>query len=265
MLGFVYLQNELDSNQFFINRLLGAAATKGITAKVIDVTSALSHLGTEDTAVVRTHNPLLAQALEASGVRVLNPSPIAILGNDKLRLATWCHTHGIPHPTTRPASQWWREPRLECVLKPRYGHGGKGVQLTEVPRLACTDQWIIQSYMPEAREDFRSWILGNEIVATLKRTAPPGDFRTNISVGATARVAPIPNGVRELTTRVMRLLPVGYYGIDIAVGIDGPAVIEIEDTVGARSLYSLNICDPASLLIEWIVSSASPTTHEASS
>jgi len=258
MLGLVYHPRDREANQFFIDRLFKRASVKGLTPRILAPRSAITQLGAGDTAVVRTRDPLLAQTLESHGVRVVNPSPLARLGNDKLCLATWCQTHDIAHPRTKPASQWWRNPDRDTVLKPRYGHGGHGVSRNQMPLLAGTDYWIIQTYLPEACTDYRSWILGRAPFATLMRTARPGDFRTNVSTGATARVACIPPEVSDLAKRVAGLLPEGYYGIDITVGPHGPVVIEIEDTVGARSLYALNVCDPASLVIDWIASTTAP-------
>ncbi|MHB8189725.1 MAG: ATP-grasp domain-containing protein [Ferrimicrobium sp.] len=255
MLGIVYDPADLVKNQFFADRLVASATSHNTEAKLITSDQITNNLDQNSVVLLRSRDPKVRRALHLLGCTVINHDNLALIGNDKLALARWCMRANIPHPQTVPSSQWWRLPNEEVVTKPRFGHGGVGVQRHTHPaggRASLSDAVVIQTFLNGANSDLRAWVLGDAIIAWVRRHNPT-DFRSNLSQGAIATPASPSHAVHELAERLRQHLPEGFYGIDIIEAPDGPILMEIEDVVGSRALYRLGIADPADLLIRWIL------------
>ncbi len=72
----------------------------------------------------------------------------------------------------------------------------------------------IQEYLPMDR-DIRVVVIGNRVVHAYWRIAPADDFRTNVAVGGTVKLDPVPRAALELALDTARKCRWDDVGIDI--------------------------------------------------
>jgi glutathione synthase/RimK-type ligase-like ATP-grasp enzyme len=201
--------------------------------------------------VARTRDLALRRWLEQRVPTVLNSSLVALIGNDKLAASRWLNAHHLPAPRAIPASLELDDLLLrERVLKPRFGHGGVGVQRLPArsPTPLALDHWLVEPMYAGATRVLRAYVVGSRIAAWTERVATDG-LAANVHRGATARLVEPEAGALALAERVRGLLGEGYYGIDIFAHEGAWLVNEVEDVVGARVLRA-NGMDVVGLVVE---------------
>ncbi len=137
--------------------------------------------------------------LAALGVTVLNPRRTLVAAHDKLATASVLNAADLPHPRTVHIAPWLELPELEppLVLKPRFGSWGEDV-------IRCDDEEGVERGLAILRErawyaatgalaqklvaprgyDLRMVVAGGRVVGAVKRVAAPGEWRTNVALGA---------------------------------------------------------------------------------
>jgi gamma-F420-2:alpha-L-glutamate ligase len=139
------------------------------------------------------------------------------------------------------------------VIKAADGHGGAQVFQTqesfEIIRHGIgSSDFVIQPFVEGPGRDVRVYVIGNEIVGAVERTAVAGGFRSNFSLGGSVKNYALRDADIRLVDKVCRLFSFGMAGIDFIVDKNNDFVFnEIEDVVGARMLYE---CNPDVKLLE---------------
>jgi RimK family alpha-L-glutamate ligase len=195
--------------------------------------------------------------LSASGVSVVNPPAALISAHDKLVTARALRRAGLPHPETRPLTAW-DEP-VECgsfplVVKPRFGSWGRDVML-------CRDRdeldlsleqlsrrpWfrshggLVQELIPPLGHDLRLVVAGGCVVGAIKRVARPGEWRTNVALGATREPVVPPPIACELAVAAASAIGGDLVGVDLLpLGPGRYIVLEINAAVDFTSEYSVD-------------------------
>ena len=132
----------------------------------------------------------------------------------------------LPHPATRvfygnrqkrSITEYFPFPFIGKI--PRGSAMGRGVFLIKNRNeldsyLALTDVAYIQQYIPVER-DMRIVVIGDQIVHAYWRIAAPNEFRTNVSLGGTISLDPIPESALELARYTARSCHWDDVGIDI--------------------------------------------------
>jgi tetrahydromethanopterin:alpha-L-glutamate ligase len=87
------------------------------------------------------------------------------------------------------------------------------------------------------------------VAAAMSRTAPDGEFRTNICLGGNARAIRPRAEVARIAVSATRALGLVYAGVDLidrgGDGAEGPTVIEVNGTPSWRALLDASGCDMA--------------------
>jgi [lysine-biosynthesis-protein LysW]--L-2-aminoadipate ligase len=246
------------------NLRLAAAAPRGTRSFVIAPDDALRELESTDVALGRIDvRPTLdgidrgvwhLNQLEARGVPVLNP-PLALrLAHDKLATAPALAAAALPHPRTRAIFTDAGPPplRFPFVVKPRYGSWGRDVLLcADEPayRRAMTTfrtrAWfaatgaVAQELVPPLGHDLRIVVAAGDVIGAVKRVSPPGEWRTNVALGATrARADPSPAAC-ELALAAADAIGADLVGVDLLpVGPGRYVVLELNGAVDFAPLYS---------------------------
>ncbi len=194
-------------------------------------------------------------ALEARGVTVLNGAPFLLAAHDKLLTARLLRTAGLPHPRTRliegdrPASPL----PAPVVIKPRFGSWGLGVErCDDRASLAALlaglrdEPWyrahgaIVQTLVPPLGFDLRVVVAGGVPVGAISRIAAPGEWRTNVALGAERRATTPPADACALALAAARATGAALVGVDLLPdGLGGWTVIEINGAVEFNMKYAL--------------------------
>ena len=211
-----------------------------------------------DFAIVRTIQPDFTKALEGRHVPVFNNAFVSEICNDKGRTIHYVSKHtDIPIvPTERFSNIDLTKEMLNHypnhVIKAVDGHGGRQVFATWEPYERIVDgigesDFVLQPKIEGPGKDVRFYVVGDEIVGAVERTAKEG-FRANYSLGAdVCTYIPTKKDI-QYVKELCRLFSFGLVGVDFLVCRDGRLLLnEIEDVVGARMLYR---CNPDADLLE---------------
>lgn len=233
----------------------------------------IKYLGQEtekpDFVICRAIYPLLSKQLELMGIKVFNNSFVSEICNDKARTYQYLANAGIRMVDTSfyrnnlamNAISNLSEP---SVLKAVDGHGGSQVfllkpsdmeetkimgksvkQITEKEQQKIDEvleglkgsDAVLQPLVGSKHQDLRVYVIGNEIVAAVLRTAREG-FKSNYSLGGSVQLYLLSQEEKALVDNIISRFDFGLVGIDFIIGDDGELIFnEIEDVVGARMLY----------------------------
>jgi ribosomal protein S6--L-glutamate ligase len=111
--------------------------------------------------------------------------------------------------------------------------------------------FLVQEFIAEAEgADTRCFVVGDAVVAAMRRVAPKGDFRSNLHRGGTAEpVSPTPAQV-EVAVRAARVLGLGVAGVDLIGSARGPLVLEVNSSPGLEGIEAATGVDIAGKIIE---------------
>jgi RimK family alpha-L-glutamate ligase len=246
------------------NLALAARGWNGVPGELLSPREALMTLVRGDVALARldvreqldgVEDGLWAlERLEDAGVKVLNRPAALLRAHDKLLTARVLRHAALPHPRTTVIEAHARPPDLDfpVVLKPRFGSWGRDVQLChdreELERALeslAFRSWfrstgaVAQELITPLGHDLRLVIAGGRVVGAAKRIAPPGEWRTNVALGARAVATMPPPVASQLALAAAAESGLDLVGVDLLpTGPGGFCVIELNGAVDFRPVYS---------------------------
>ena len=116
---------------------------------------------------------------------------------------------------------------------------------------------LVQEYIKEANAmDIRCLVINGEVVASMKRTSPAGDFRSNLHRGGTAIIEDITSEERSIAVRSAMLLGLNVCGVDMLRSNRGPVVMEVNSSPGLEGIEKATKIDVAGKIIEYVEKNA---------
>lgn len=232
MLGYlIYDKKDIERNINFIQWLIEGAEKYDIELLLFDQHTDFTTLETPDFIMNRsrfTEPNLHFNCYEFNGKNVIS------IANDKWLTYEYFHKH-VPMMPTYKINDITHYP---CIVKKRNGHGGDDVHLIHAPTTFSED-YIAQDLAPVLGKDLRVYIMNNEIYASVIRENP-NHFKSNFSLGGSAKLYNLSSKETQLIHKILNLLPMMYGGIDFLFDENNDLILnEIEDPVGARMLYNL--------------------------
>ncbi len=152
---------------------------------------------------------------------------------------------------------------MPIIIKLQEGTQGLGVILAETKKSAksiidtfykMNTSILIQKYIEESKgEDIRLFVIGNRVVASMKRTSAPGDFRSNVHRGgATEKIEPTKTE-KYMAINATKYVGLGVAGVDLIRSKNGPMLIEVNASPGLQGIEAatgLNIAKEIVLYVE---------------
>lgn len=209
------------------------------------------------------------------GVFTLNESVAISRSRDKLRSMQLLARKGIGMPITG----FSRSPDdvrdliniasgAPLVIKLLEGTQGIGVVLAETTKAAesvieafmgLKANIMVQEFIKESSgEDIRCFVIGDKVVAAMKRKAKEGEFRSNLHRGGTAEVIKITPEERKTAIRAASVMGLNVAGVDILRSSRGPLVVEVNSSPGLEGIEKYTGEDIAGKIIEFIEKNAVP-------
>ncbi|MCB0688838.1 MAG: RimK family alpha-L-glutamate ligase [Saprospiraceae bacterium] len=112
---------------------------------------------------------------------------------------------------------------------------------------------LVQEYIKESRgTDIRVLVVDDKIVASMKRQAREGEFRSNLHRGATAMAEKLSEEEMFLARKVCKLLNLHVAGVDILRSKDGPLVLEVNSSPGLEGIETVTGIDVSGQIIKFI-------------
>ncbi len=188
---------------------------------------------------------------------------------DKLRATQILSRHGIGMPATafvrnradvRPAIE--HVGGAPVVIKLLEGTQGIGVILAPQVKVAeaiietlhSTNQNVlIQQFIAESRgRDIRALVVGDRVVAAMRRTAEGDEFRSNVHRGGSVEAVDLPPEYVRTAVRSAQIMGLRVAGVDMLEGNDGPLVMEVNSSPGLQGIEAATKLDVAGAIIDYI-------------
>jgi len=241
--GYVYYSKaESKRNRAFIDDLITESERIGIELHLL-IDEERPH-SDADFILFRDRNPERAATFELEGFRVFNRAEVNRIANDKLRTFELATLLGVPVVPTRRIRTIDEIDSYPCVLKTVDGHGGNEVFLCTSAAQAAMffnqfhdRKLIVQPFIESGARDVRVFMIGNEVVGAVKRTGN-GSFKSNYTLGGSVEKYILSSWQEKDAKTISKAIKSDYVGIDFILLPDCRWMLnEIEDPVGARSLY----------------------------
>jgi ribosomal protein S6--L-glutamate ligase len=191
--------------------------------------------------------------LEMMGVYPLNESVAIGRSRDKLRSLQLLARKGIGLPATGFAnSPKYSDDVIKIaggapvVIKLLEGSQGIGVILGETHNSAksvieafrgAKINILVQEFIKEAGgAAIRCLVIGDKVIASIKRTGAVGDFRSNLYRGVSATATKITPEERSTAVRAANTLGLNVCGVDLLRSNHGPLVVEVNSTPGLEEI-----------------------------
>ena len=208
----------------------------------------------------------LTRHFESLGVYALNGSLPISQSRDKLFSLQLLQQSGLDIPTSGFASSPVDTNDLidmvggaPLIVKLLEGSQGRGVVLAETRKAAesvinaftsLKANLLVQEFVKEAQgKDLRCFVIDGKVVASIERTAAPGEFRANIHQGGTAQVVKVTKEEKSLALKATKVLGLDVAGVDIIRSNKGPLLLEVNSSPGLEGIETATDKDIASLLI----------------
>ncbi|GAB3014078.1 30S ribosomal protein S6--L-glutamate ligase [Bowmanella dokdonensis] len=224
-------------------------------------------------ASITFYGTAVLRQFEMMGVYPLNESVAISRSRDKLRSLQLLSRKGIGLPITGFANQASNIPDLiemvggaPLVIKLLEGTQGIGVVLAETRKAAesvieafmgLKADIMVQEYISEAGgADIRCFVIGDKVIASMKRQAKPGEFRSNLHRGGSASLVRLTPEERSTAVRAARTMGLNVAGVDILRSNHGPVVMEVNSSPGLEGIEAATGKNVADSIIEFIEKNA---------
>lgn len=218
-------------------------------------------------ASVTFYGTAILRQFEMMGTYSLNESTSITRSRDKLRCLQILSRSGIGLPVTGFAHSTKMSAKLiemvggaPCVIKLIEGTQGKGVILADTSKgaesvidgLAQMDaHFLVQQFIPESNGcDIRALVVGDKVVASMKRVAKEGEFRANLHRGGTAEPVKLTPAEQDMAINAAKALGLSFAGVDLLRSKAGPLIIEVNSSPGLQGIERTTELDIATMVIE---------------
>ncbi|NAS10899.1 RimK family alpha-L-glutamate ligase [Poritiphilus flavus] len=220
-------------------------------------------------AKVTRHGAAIVKQFEMNGVFSTARSLGITRARNKVRTLQIMARKGIPIPETlfsinpdNIEAQIKILGGTPVIIKLQEGTQGLGVILAETEKSAKSiidtfykmdTSILIQRYIEEANgEDIRIIVVGNKVVASMKRSSALGDFRANVHRGGET-VAVKPSAKEQyIALNATKFLGLGVAGVDLLRSNKGPLLIEVNASPGLKGIEAATGVNVAKEIIKYV-------------
>lgn len=278
-----------NSKLYSTRRLVEAARERGHSVRVLDPLRCYMRIASDGFAMrykghdisgyaaviprigasITRYGCAVVHQFELMGCFTPNPSEAIARARDKLRCHQLLAAQGIGLPVTVFGDNPDDTADLLSLLGPpphviklNEGTQGAGVMLTEKPSASRSviealrglyANFLVQEFIAEAKgADLRCFVVGNKVVAAMRRQAPKGDFRSNLHRGGSAKAIKATAAEQDMAVRAAGVLGLGVAGVDLIRSQRGPLVLEVNSSPGLEGIEEASGVDIAGSIIEHV-------------
>jgi ribosomal protein S6--L-glutamate ligase len=217
-------------------------------------------------ASITNYGLAVVRQFDLMGVPVLNNAIAIARSRDKLRAMQLLTKKDIDVPRTVCA----RTPEsvdvalsfiggTPAIVKLQQGAQGIGTMIAETPQAvtslletlwAMGQDIILQEYIAESKgRDYRAIVVGGRVVATMRRQAKKGEFRSNLHRGGAGVRVKMDKRYSQAAVASVKVMGLEVAGVDMLEGRDGPKILEINSSPGLEGIERTSGVDVAGAII----------------
>ncbi len=184
-----------------------------------------------------------------------------ITGHDKILTHLAFQQHNVPMPSTylissaKAGKQLLTEVHYPLIMKFPHGTQGIGVMVADSygsassmldALIALKQPFLIQEYIDTGGVDVRAFVIGNEVVASVKRIASRGEVRANVHAGGVGKPYSLDTHQKRVAIDAAKAIGAEICAVDMLEGPKGPLVIEVNVSPGLQGITAttnLNIAE----------------------
>lgn len=255
----------LDTLKFAIDLQKGEPDLYFRRKQLSDYDAVLPRIG----ASITSFGTALVRQFEQMDVFCANSSSGIANSRDKLRSLQILSRHhvGIPQTTfvtdkkdVLPAIK--RVGGAPVVIKLLEGTQGIGVLLAETVKSAEAivellqsqkQNVLIQKFIAESKgRDIRAFVVGDQVVASMRRVAQGQEFRSNVHRGGITEPVVLDQDYCEAALRTTQIMGLRVAGVDMLEGADGPQIMEVNSSPGLEGIERCTQLDIAGSIVDYI-------------
>ena len=209
----------------------------------------------------------LFRQFEQVGSYCLNNAEAILASRDKLASMQELSTHDIgiaetafvrnPSDILKAIQAMGGAP---VIIKLLSGTQGIGVILAESNKVAeaiietlssLKQNVLVQKFVAESKgRDIRAFVIGDRVVAAMRRTAAGQEFRSNVHRGGSAQLVELDAEYQRTAVKAAQILNLQVAGVDMLEGRDGPVIMEVNSSPGLEGIESATGIDIAGEIIK---------------
>ena len=218
-------------------------------------------------ASITNYGLAVVRQFDLMGVPVLNGAVAIARSRDKLRALQLLTRRNVDIPTTVCArSPAGIDAALQLVggcpaiVKLQQGTQGIGTMIAETSQAvhslletlwAMGQDIVLQEYVRESKgRDIRALVVGGKVVASMRRVAKPGEFRSNLHRGGKGGKLKLPREYRLAAIKATKVMGLEVAGVDMLEAKTGPKILEINSSPGLEGIERATGHDVAGALVE---------------
>ena len=222
---------------------------------------------------ITKHGVAVLRHMEQLGIWTANTGQGILQSRDKLHASQILARNKIPVPkTTYVRDSIDVEPAIDfvgglpVVIKVTQGTQGQGVFLRHtvhesrslIQGLLLTGKSVlVQEYIAESHgKDIRALVVGDRVVAAMRRKARGREFRSNYHLNGTVEKVEISSEFEQQAVRAARVLGLNIAGVDLLEGNNGPLVLEVNSSPGLEGIEKASGINVAGEIIDYVMSEA---------
>ena len=234
-----------------------------------DIDAVIPRIGVSNTF----YGTAVIRQFEMMDVFSANESQAISRSRDKLRCLQLLSKKGIGLPVTGFAHSTKDIEGLinivggaPLVIKLLEGTQGIGVVLTETHQAATSvieafrglkANILVQEFVAEAKgADLRCFVIGNRVIAAMKRQGAEGEFRSNLHRGGNAEKVKLTPEERSTAVQAAKAMGLRIAGVDLLRSNHGPVIMEVNSSPGLEGIENATDLDVAGKIIEFIEKNA---------
>jgi ribosomal protein S6--L-glutamate ligase len=219
-------------------------------------------------ASITYYGTAVVRQFEQMGVFSVNSALGILHSRDKLRCLQILSRHDLGIPETAfvrnkadvlPAID--RVGGAPVIIKLLEGTQGVGVILADTRRVAeaiietlqsAKQNVLIQKFVSESKgKDLRAFVVGDRVVAAMRRTAQGQEFRSNVHRGGTTEAVTLDPRFEDVAVRAAQIIGLRVAGVDMLEGKDGPQIMEVNSSPGLEGIEGATNVDIAGAIIDY--------------
>ena len=113
---------------------------------------------------------------------------------------------------------------------------------------------MLQQFIAEgAGRDYRVFVIGNEVVAAMMRTAPEGEFRANIHRGGEGHLVRLSKAYKDVALKAAKATGLEIAGVDLMESRNGPLILEVNSSPGFEGIEKATGLNIAGTILDHLI------------